>query len=234
MARKGRSAVDKGKKFERLISKKMSTAFKTNVSRTPMSGSWRGTNNEYNTHEDNRLLGDLFFPLHHPLNIFNMELKNHDDIKLRTIFINGVQIQDFIEQVVTDAKRKVGYSVPMLIIHISHEDDYVILPYQKDMYKSAVKQGFPIFRSILHAKDKMHNKTNYYDCIITDLSCFMNQSVSNLAKWYAKVDWDCLNKEQITVDTEDTDSELDKAITNVANIITKDGGTDEKDKTIKH
>lgn len=233
MARKGRSAVYKGKDFERLISKKLSKAFKTNVSRTPMSGSWRGSDNEYSTHEDNRLLGDLFFPLHHPLNIFNIELKNHDDVKLRTIFINGVQIQDFIDQVVTDANRKVGYSVPVLIIHISREDDYVILPYQNDMYFSAIHLGYPVFRSILHSKDKMHNRINYYDCIITNLKCFMAQSVSDLANWYSDVDWDCLNKKQTKSEVEDVDGELDKAMTSI-NKLMKASDKREKNKTIKH
>lgn len=212
----GSNRVSKGKKYELQISKDMSKAFKTNVSRTPMSGSWRGSNNDYNNHEDNRFLGDLFFPLNHPMNIFNIELKNHADIKLRSFFINSSRVQEFMNQVVTDAHRKDGYSVPILICKVSREDNYLVIPYQDDFYNNLIKNEYPAQRLMLTNKDKMNKSINRYDCILTNLKSFMKFSVKDLTTWYKDVDWDKLNT-NIKIE-DDSEDEIVSALSAISHI----------------
>ena len=202
----GSAANNKGKTFERNISKKLSEYFKTSVNRVPLSGAWRGNNNQYALRDDSNYIGDLFFPTDHPLSIFNYELKNHKEIKLRNFFMNNREVPQFMQQVVTDSNRLggVGKSIPCLIVHINREDDYVVLPYQKDMYKSLISNNLPANISMLGYTDEMTGRTYKYLSIITNLSSFGAQSADSLYRWYHQIDWDKLNVEDNASISEDS------------------------------
>ena len=192
----GSSANNKGKTYERSVAKKLSDYFKTSVNRVPLSGAWRGNNNQYSLRDDSNYIGDLFFPTGHPLSIFNYELKNHKEIKLRNFFSNNREIPQFMQQVTTDSYRLggVGSSIPCLIVHVAREDDYVVVPYQIDMYKSLVDKEMPAMISRLGYTDEMTGKSYTYLCIITNLASFGSQDADNLYKWYHKLNWDILNE----------------------------------------
>lgn len=194
VATRGKNSGIKGSSYELKVSHLLSKAFKTSVNRVPESGAWRGNSNDYTTHNDERLLGDIMFPLHHPMNVFNFELKNHSDITLNKILKSSASFQDFVSQVTTDAHRK-GNSVPILVIHVNYEDDYLVIPFSASFYKSIIssKNSFGLVTRVSF-KDKRLNKLNLYDVIVTNLKTFMKQSQNDLVNWYSEVDWNSLNK----------------------------------------
>ena len=192
----GQGRVVKGKTYERRIAKELSEAFKTDVERTGGSGAYRGIQTEYNNSEEGKVgfVGDLFFPDDHPLSIFNYELKNHDKVRLSNIFNNNGEIPSFLEQVITDSNRLggVGATAPLLIFHVFHEDDYVVFPYNANVYKDLVTKG-PVMIKVMNFYQKRTELTYRYQMLITNLAVFEQVNPEQIQQVYSKLDWDVLN-----------------------------------------
>lgn len=193
----GRGRVSKGKNYERQIAKELSQAFKTDVERTGGSGAYRGIQTKYN--QAGKVgkvgfVGDLFFPNDHPLSIFNYELKNHDKVRLTNIFNNNGEIPSFLEQVITDSNRLggVGATAPCLIIHVTREDDYVVFPYNANIYSDLVTKG-PVMIKVMSFYQKRTELTYRYQMLITNLATFEQVNPEQIQQVYSKLDWDVLN-----------------------------------------
>ena len=193
----GHSRVSKGKNYERQIAKELSQAFKTDVERTGGSGAYRGIQTKYN--QAGKVgkvgfVGDLFFPNDHPLSIFNYELKNHDKVRLTNIFNNNGEIPSFLEQVITDSNRLggVGATAPLLIIHVTREDDYVVFPYNANVYSDLVTKG-PVMIKVMSFYQKRTELTYRYQMLITNLKTFEQVNPEQIQQVYSKLDWDVLN-----------------------------------------
>ena len=193
----GQGRVSKGKNYERKVAKELSQAFKTDVQRTGGSGAYRGIQTEYNQSEEVGkvgFVGDLFFPSDHPLSIFNYELKNHDKVRLTNIFNNNGEIPSFLEQVITDSNRLggVGATAPLLIIHVTREDDYVVFPYNANVYSDLVTKG-PVMIKVMSFYQKRTELTYRYQMLITNLKTFEQVNPEQIQQVYSKLDWDVLN-----------------------------------------
>lgn len=208
-ASRGKGSSKKGKNFELGIAHKLSDAYKINVNRVPMSGAWRGSNNNYALRDDSNYIGDLFFPSGHPLSIFNYELKNHAGIKLRNFFMCNSEIPQFMQQVTTDSYRigGVGSSIPCLIVHVEREDDYVAIPYEQRMYEALVKEDYPAMELTLGYTDERTQVKYQYQMLLTNLKSFTAIDPIKVNTWYYDLDWDILND---NTSQEQNNSEVDK------------------------
>lgn len=207
MATKGRSAKSKGSNYERTIAKKLSEMFHTNVQRTGGSGAYRGIDTAYNHSEismDRSFVGDVYFPAEHPMSVFNFELKNHEGVKLSQLFNSNGEIPSFLEQVTTDSRRLggVGNSVPCLVIHVTRENDYVVIPFTSYAYVELTKQGSAMI-TMLSYDDKRLDHHYRYQVIVTDLNTFGCLDPVKTKEVYQNYDWEVLNHFKDT--TKETD-----------------------------
>lgn len=194
MATKGRSAKVKGSDYERTIAKKLSEMFHTNVQRTAGSGAFRGVATTYNHSEisgDRSFVGDIYFPSEHPFSIFNFELKNHAGVKLSQIFNNNGEIPSFLQQVTTDSRR-LGNSIPCLIIHVTREDDYIIIPFTNYAYVELTKHGNAMI-TMLSYDDKRLDHHYRYQVVVTNLNTFGCLDPIKTKEVYQDYDWEVLN-----------------------------------------
>lgn len=214
MATKGRSAKNKGSNYEREIAKKLSEMFHTNVQRTGGSGAYRGIDTAYNhsnTHGDRSFVGDVYFPTEHPLSVFNFELKNHEGVKLSHLFNNSGEIPSFLQQVTTDSRRLggVGSSVPCLIVHVTREDDYVVIPYTPYAYVELSKCGNAMI-TMLSYDDKRLDHHYRYQVVVTNLNTFGCLDPIKTKEVYQNYDWEVLNHFKETTKETNPNDYIDK------------------------
>lgn len=210
MATKGRSAVVRGKTYERNIAKKLTNNYGVPINRVPLSGAANYKEMDGSRLADRSFIGDLFAPEGHPLGIFNFELKSHSNVKASHLIKGIGEIPSFLEQVTTDAYRIGGYTktVPCLIVHIDKDDDYVILPYASKLYNHYIDNYFAIKTQLSYADDRT-KVIRKYDVTITNLEAFMSISADTYNQAYQKINWDILNQE---VESSEEDFNIDKII----------------------
>lgn len=214
MATKGRSAKVKGSDYERTIAKKLSKMFRSNVQRTGGSGAYRGIDTVYNHSRDSgdrSFVGDIYFPSEHPFSIFNFELKNHAGVKLANLFNNNGEIPSFLQQVTTDSRRLggVGSSVPCLIIHVTREDDYVVIPYTSYAYVELSKCGSAMI-TMLSYDDKRLDHHYRYQVVVTNLNTFGCLDSIKTKEVYQDYDWEVLNHFKETTKETNPNDYIDK------------------------
>lgn len=176
----GKNRHVKGSSYERSIAKKFSDWSGVRVSRTFASGA---SGSDFSG--DTRVTGDLFFPVGYP-NCFSIELKNHAAFNIRQLFLNGSVLKTFLAQNVEDADRIAG-RVPMLVMHVNREDDYIVLPYHKDFEAFLVKNKLPYFRKSVFSSEKRTGKTTSFEALITNLNSFVKVKPNTMFKWYSNM-----------------------------------------------
>lgn len=187
----GSGRKKKGSNRELFYSKKLSEWSGERVMRTLSSGAG-GTR----AVDEIRMTGDLFFPLGSP-NCFSYEAKDHASTRLKHVFNNNGDIPSFWEQAVTDARRLKKFGVcPVLLFHISREDDYVLLPYQQEMYINLLKASpkVPVQLQMTSFTDKMRQQDNNFMTILTNLKGLFTQPPLKVFALYSGLDYDILNK----------------------------------------
>lgn len=200
MASKGRSAVTKGKSYERKIAKTLSQAFKINVNRTAGSGNWRGIDSGYGNYQqgycnqaENALTGDLFFPTGTP-NPFSFELKCHDKFHLSNIFNNNGEYPTYLAQCVLDSRR--SKHAPCLILHEKNSDDYVVIPDSEQAYQHLLAQQLPVMRLRSSYYDERLAEPQYFDMLVTNLKGLCSFTLTQLNDYYQNIQWDKHNHKQ--------------------------------------
>lgn len=102
------------------------------------------------------------------------------------MFLNGSVLKIFLSQNVEDADRLDG-KLPMLIMHVNREDDYVVLPYHASFEKFIVENKLPYFRKTVFSDEKRTGKTTSFDAIITNLSSFTKVKPDTMFSWYSEI-----------------------------------------------
>lgn len=137
-----------------------------------------------------RMTGDLFFPLNSK-NCFSYEVKDHASTRLQQVFNNNGDIPEFWEQAVTDARRIKKFGVvPVLLFHISREDDYILIPYQPDFYQHLQEFNFPAQLQKTQFKNQMTKAQESFLTILTNLKGFTSTDPQWLFKIYKGLDYD--------------------------------------------
>lgn len=199
IASQGKQATVKGANYERKIAKKLTEGFGVEFHRTAYSGA---TSNGASLAGIQSFTGDLF-TTDERLN-FSFELKTHEKFRLKDVFNNNKIFTNFLAQNVADAKR--SNQVPVLILHSKKErEDYVILPFEKDMDRLLQSNNFPCMTFRAHYKDDRTQQVYFYQLLVTDLQSFTQATPEQLHTYYSKLDWNTLNKETQHIDVIDVD-----------------------------
>lgn len=127
----------------------------------------------------------MFFPVGYP-NCFSIELKNHEAFNIRQLFLNGSVLRTFLAQNIEDADRISG-RVPMLVMHVNREDNYIVLPYHKDFEAFLVDNNLPYFRKTVFSSEKRTGKTTSFEALITNLNSFVKVNPKTMFKWYSSL-----------------------------------------------
>lgn len=202
MASAGSGAHQKGNNFERAVSKKLSKAWQVEVNRTAYSGS---TSNASAQAGLSGFTGDLFVTPSSKLSgIFSFELKNHANFRLRHIFMNNGEYPSYLEQCVEDSRRQ--GSVPVLILHVTREDDYVVIPHNKTYLAWLRKNNYPAMEVLSSYTNSRTQQTNDFEMLVTNLKAFCATPQKILLSYRGSV-WDKLNRDK---QPKEFDNDLDK------------------------
>lgn len=205
----GSGSNRKGAQFERNTSKKLTKMFNIEFHRTAYSGSTSNSNAQSGL---TGWTGDLFAQPGSDLDgLFSFELKNHQKMRLKQIFINGSIFTNFLQQNVEDARRQ--HAVPVLIMHSAEErQDIVTIPYQEEAYEALLEKDQCAM--VVHSKytDERTEETNQFKLIVTDLNGFGAIGSHALKEYYHDLDWDYLNTEKTKDFTPDIDELINETV----------------------
>lgn len=169
----------KGSKYERAIAKKLSEWTGVSYSRTMSSGA---AGSEHGS--DARLIGDIFSPIGYP-DPFNYECKNHDDVTIKNIVWGTGELNQFMEQVITDSHR--ADTIPVLIMHINHEADYVMLPYSNYLYQELSRKNELAFRVYNGYQDKRLEQYISVDWLVTTMKGLLTLDSTEIFNTYIRI-----------------------------------------------
>lgn len=174
--------------------------------RTPGSGGlhWSAGHN---------VAGDITVPDHSGFP-FVVECKNQEGgWTLESVMLDKHTIKDWYAQVVEDARRV--NKVPMLIFTRNYADEFVMMPYNEDNYKSFQEAKQPVMRTSVEYEVEISNSTERFDVMITTvegLTSFEPEfyNPSNL------LDWDEVTR--LSDDIEDVEEDINDTLNKLNDI----------------
>ena len=96
MVSRGRNAKTKGSRYELTIANKLTKLTGVKFQRTAFSGAQSN-----DTNNDRTWIGDIYAEINSGFDVFNYELKAHDNVSLRNIILCNGEVPSFLEQCLT-------------------------------------------------------------------------------------------------------------------------------------
>lgn len=179
MASQGRGAKVKGSGYELKTSKKFSTWWGGQFSRTPGSGSLHWGS-------DQRVAGDIIAPqgMDFP---FVIECKKHEGWTIDHVLLNIGEPKDWWSQVVTDARRV--KLVPMLIFSRNRAKDFVMIPYLESFYRGLSGITDEVMRTNVTIKN-IRGELQTFDVMVTTYDVISKVPPEHLREYAKHVPWD--------------------------------------------
>lgn len=179
MVSQGRAAKKKGSRYELQIANKLTKLTGIKFQRTAFSGSQSSDSNNNRT-----WIGDIYAEKNSGFDVFNYELKAHDNVSLRNIILCNGEVPSFLEQCLTDTNRN-NNTLPALIINLKNFSNLVIIPYNRTLYFDIYsKNPKLLFNQIFSYKDGRKEITYEYDMMVMDLDTFAKLSKEQLIRYY--------------------------------------------------
>lgn len=179
MVSRGRNAKTKGSRYELTIANKLTKLTGVKFQRTAFSGAQSN-----DTNNDRTWIGDIYAEKDSGFDVFNYELKAHDNVSLRNIILCNGEVPSFLEQCLTDTNRN-NNTLPALIINLKNFSNLVIIPYNRTLYFDIYnKNPKLLFNQIFSYKNDRKEITYEYDMMVLDLDTFAKLSKEQLIKYY--------------------------------------------------
>lgn len=184
MASVGRGSKAKGSAYELKISKKFSTWWDGQFSRTPGSGSLHWGS-------DQRVAGDIIAPqgMNFP---FVIECKKHEGWTMDHILLDIGEPRTWWAQVVIDARRV--KLVPMLVFSRNRAKDFVMIPYNEWLYKRVGSIGNDHMRTTVTIEN-IRGEKQKFDVIVTTYDTLSQIAPDALRDYAKELDWDAYAKD---------------------------------------
>lgn len=181
MASVGKGSKAKGSNFERKIAKALSEYWGAEFHRTPGSGSlhWQSENN---------VAGDIVAGPSAGLP-FVIECKNQEagNWTIESAFLGKHNIKEWWSQVVTDSRRV--ERIPLLIFTRNRAEEFVMIPYEEEVYLAYVQNRMPAMRTTITYKEELTDTTESFDVLITTLKGFTSKTPKYYQELAGKYKW---------------------------------------------
>lgn len=185
MASVGSGSRQKGSNFERKVAKQLSLWWGHTFHRTPGSGSlhWQSENN---------VAGDIVatpssgFP-------FVCECKNQEagNWTLESVVLGKHDVKYWWQQVVADARRV--DRVPLLIFTRNRSDEFIMMPYEENLYEDLLMNKQSVARTVVTYTDKMTEVTESFQVLITNYAGLVSLPPRYYIGWAREHDWEELS-----------------------------------------
>lgn len=209
IASQGSGAKKKGASYELKTAKALSLWWGFTFQRTPGSGSlhWSAENN---------VAGDIVagpssgFP-------FVVECKNQEGgWTIESLLLKNVQMSNWWAQVVSDSRRV--ERIPLLMFTRNRAKDFVMIPYDEEIYHSLILGKHEVMRTIVTIKDELTLKTESFDVMVFLYSGLTSFKPEFFIKKYKKYNWEA--KTLVKFPNEQTE-EVHKSAEDLANDMIK-------------
>jgi Holliday junction resolvase len=175
----GKMSKNKGAGYELKIAKLLSPWWGGGFSRVPASGGLHWGS-------DQRVAGDIIAPqgLDFP---FVIECKKREEWTMDHVLLNIGQPRDWWKQVVEDARRV--KLVPLLIFSRNRAKDFVMLPYDEEMYGALFIESNEVMRTSI-SFNNIRDEEQVFDVLVTTYDAFSTLDIDYVRSYARRVDWD--------------------------------------------